>query len=162
MPRRVYIETTIPSFFFEVRSEPEMVVRREWTRRWWRDAGANYELVTSEAVIEELSRGDFPAREDCLRLIKGLPLVPIEPAVAEIVRIYIARQVMPRSPVGDALHLAVASYHRCDFLVTWNCRHLANASKFDHIRRVNTMLGILVPALVTPLELLGGDDEDGG
>jgi hypothetical protein len=67
---------------------------------------------------------------------------------------------MPRSPVGDALHLALASYHRCDFLVTWNCKHLANAGKFAHIRRVNGLLGLFVPLLVTPLELLEADDED--
>ncbi|MFQ5664709.1 MAG: type II toxin-antitoxin system VapC family toxin [Terriglobia bacterium] len=160
MTKRVYIETTIPSFYFESRSEPDMVARREWTRRWWGDVGVRYEVVTSEAVVEELSRGDFPAREDCLRLIEPLPLVPIEPAVAEIVRTYIARQVMPSSPVGDALHLALASHHRCDFLITWNCRHLANANKFDHIRRVNVMLGLFVPAIVTPLELLGDDNAE--
>ena len=68
---------------------------------------------------------------------------------------------MPDDPVGDALHLALASYYKCDFLLTWNCRHLANANKFDHIRRINTLLGLFVPALVTPLELLGEhDDED--
>ncbi len=61
-------------------------------------------------------------------------------------------------PAGDALHLALASYHKCDFLVTWNCRHLANANKFGHIRRVNSLLGLFVPALVTPLELMEGDD----
>ena len=164
MRKRVYIETTIPSFYFESRSEPEMIARREWTRRWWDQASASdrYEIVTSVAVVEELSRGDFPAREDCLRLIERLPLVPVEPAVTEIVRTYIARQVMPRDPAGDALHLALTSHHRCDFLVTWNCRHLANANKFDHIRRVNTMLGLFVPALVTPLELLGEDNEERG
>jgi predicted nucleic acid-binding protein len=161
MRKRIYIETTIPSFFFETRLEPEMIARREWTRQWWAQAAGQdaYELVTSIAVVEELTRGDFPDREDCLRLIEHLPLVPVEPAVAEIVRTYVARQVMPSDPVGDALHLALASYHRCDFLVTWNCRHLANANKFDHIRRVNTMLGLFVPALVTPLELLGDDNE---
>ena len=58
-----------------------------------------------------------------------------------------------------ALHLALASYYKCEFLVTWNCQHLANANKFGHIRRVNAMLGLFVPALVTPLELLGGRDE---
>lgn len=160
MAKRIYIETTIPIFYFETRSEADMVARREWTRRWWRNVGARYELVTSVAVLEELSRGDFPAREDCLRPIEPLALVPIEPAVAEIVETYVARKVMPSDPVGDALHLAVASYHRCDFLLTWNCRHLANANKFDHIRRVNTMLGLSVPALVTPLELLGDDDDE--
>jgi len=68
---------------------------------------------------------------------------------------------MPTDPAGDALHLALASYHKCDFLVTWNCRHLANANKFGHIRRVNTMLGLFVPTLVTPLGLLGGGDDAG-
>jgi predicted nucleic acid-binding protein len=161
MRKRVYVETTIPSFYFEARAEPSMVARREWTRAWWHTAEDKHELVTSEAVIEELSRGDFPAREDCLRLIADLPLIPVEPAVVEIVRTYMARRVMPRDPAGDALHLAMASHHRCDFLVTWNCSHLANANKFDHIRRVNGMLGVFVPALVTPLELLGEHDDQG-
>jgi predicted nucleic acid-binding protein len=161
MRKRVYIETTIPSFYFESRSEPSMVARREWTRAWWHAAEHKHDLVTSEAVIEELSRGDFPARDDCLRLIADLPLIPVEPAVVEIVRTYVVRGVMPRDPAGDALHLAMASHHRCDFLVTWNCSHLANANKFDHIRRVNGMLGVFVPALVTPLELLGEHDDEG-
>ena len=63
------------------------------------------------------------------------------------------------SVIGGDL-IVLASYNRCDFLVIWNCCHLANANKFDHIRRVNTMLGLFVPALVTPLELLGDDDEE--
>jgi hypothetical protein len=69
---------------------------------------------------------------------------------------------MPNDPVGDALHLALAFFHKCDFLLTWNCRHLANANKFGHIRRVNVMLGLYIPLLVTPLELLGGRDEAEG
>jgi len=135
--RRVYIETTIPSFYFEPRPEAEMVVRREWTREWWSAATSSgrLELVTSEAVLEELARGHFESREECLRLLEGLPLVELEPAVGEIVESYVSHKLMPRDPVGDALHLALASYHRCDFLVTWNCQHLANANKFDHIRR---------------------------
>jgi hypothetical protein len=66
---------------------------------------------------------------------------------------------MPADPAGDALHLAPASYHKCDFLVTSNCRHLANANQFAHLRPLNTLLGLFVPALVTPLELLGESDE---
>jgi len=84
------------------------------------------------------------------------------PAITEIVEAYIANHVMPNDPVGDALHLALASYHKCNFLLTWNCRHLANANKFDHIRRVNALLGLFVPSLVTPLELLGEEDEREG
>jgi hypothetical protein len=159
MRPRVYIETSIPSFYFESRTAPEMVARRDWTRQWWSDT-ENFELVTSAAVIAELSRGDFPGRDDCLNLISPIPVVTIEPAILDIVQTYIAHQVMPNDPVGDALHLALASYHKCDFLLTWNCRHLANANKFGHIRRMNTLLGLFVPSLVTPLELLGGEDEE--
>ena len=84
-----------------------------------------------------------------------LPLLSLNEDVTDIVTAYLARKIMPRDPGGDALHLAVAFFHRCDFLVTWNCQHLANANKFGHIRRVNDILGIGNPSLVTPLELLG-------
>lgn len=158
MSRTVYIETSIPSFFYEARAEPEMVARREWTRQWWAAATERYELVTSPAVIDELERGDYLSRDDCLKLIDRLEVLEITREVLDVVDTYIARHVMPADPAGDALHLAVASVHRCDFLVTWNCRHLANANKFGHIRRVNTLLGLYVPTMVTPLELL--EDED--
>jgi predicted nucleic acid-binding protein len=159
MTAKVYIETSIPSFYYEIRTEPDMVARKEWTRQWWNDVSENYLLVTSVAVLDELSRGNFPAKEDAIELISSLSLIPVEPVVAEIVQIYIQQQVMPNDPVGDALHLALASYHKCDFLLTWNCRHLANANKFGHIRRVNAMLGLYVPMLVTPLELMGEQND---
>lgn len=132
-----------------------MIARRDWTRRFWHDAEKEYSLVTSLAVIDELERGDFPNKQAVIDLVMPLPILPIDESIGEIVDSYIANLVMPADPRGDALHLAVASYHKCDFLLTWNCKHLANANKFGHIRRVNVMLGLFVPLLVTPLELLG-------
>jgi len=85
-----------------------------------------------------------------------VPLLEIDDPVTEIVEAYVHHKLMPQDPLGDALHLALASYYKCDFLLTWNCKHLANANKFDHIRRVNMLLGLYVPKLVTPIELLGG------
>lgn len=155
---RVYVETTIPSFYHEIRPEPEMVARREWTREWWDEQRSEYEVFTSDAVVDELERGDFPIKQEALRLIENLPQLEINPAIADIVSFYLNQKIMPADPAGDALHLALASYHKCDFLLTWNCRHLANANKFAHIRRVNGILGLFVPALVTPLELLGKDE----
>ena len=152
---RIYIETTIPSFFFEIRTQPEIVARRNWTRDWWALAKSRDELVTTPAVIAGLERGNFPTQSDALALIAGLPILEITEPVLEIAEAYISHRVMPANPSGDALHLALASFHRCDFLATWNCAHLANANKFGHIRRVNGILGIGVPSLVTPLELLG-------
>jgi predicted nucleic acid-binding protein len=158
MPK-VYVETSIPSFYHEVRTTPDIVARRDWTRQWWEEAAGKYELVTSPAVINELSAGIPERNAQRLDLIRDLPLLPIEPAITDIAATYIQQKVMPQDPAGDALHLAIASFHKCDFLVTWNCRHLANANKFGHIRRVNTLLGLFVPVLLTPLELLGANHE---
>lgn len=156
---RVYVETSIPSFYFTTREGAASQARRAWTRHWWTEAQGRYELVTSEAVLAELRAGSYPSREEALGLLDSLPLVEITPSIAEIVDAYVRHRLMPSDPAGDALHLALASFHRCDFLVTWNCLHLANANKFGHIRRVNGVLGLTVPVLTTPLELLGGNDE---
>ncbi|MBU7586323.1 MAG: type II toxin-antitoxin system VapC family toxin [Nostoc sp. TH1S01] len=160
MKPKVYIETSIPSFYYEVRTEPDMVARRQWTREWWNNAKENYELVTSIAVLDELNRGNFPSKREAIELISNLLFVPIESAITQIVEVYIQQHLMPSDPLGDALHLALASYHKCDFLLTWNCRHLANANKFGHIRRLNVMLGLYVPTLVTPLELIGSQNDE--
>ncbi|MBS0262673.1 MAG: type II toxin-antitoxin system VapC family toxin [Planctomycetes bacterium] len=159
MKRRAYVETTIPSFYCEVRTSPDVIARRDWTRQWWDGARSSLEVVTSAAVLDELKSGIPERSAERLALLKDVHLLPIDLAVAEIAAAYILHKVMPADPTGDALHLAVASYHKCDFLVTWNCRHIANANKFGHIRRINTMLGLFVPALVTPLELLETSDE---
>jgi predicted nucleic acid-binding protein len=151
----VYVETTIPSFFHTTRSGAEAQARRAWTRRWWAGAYERYTLATSEAVLLELRNGKYPSREAAVALIQELPLLEVTSAVAEIVEAYVQHRLMPADPSFDALHLALASYHKCEFLVTWNCQHLANANKFGHIRRVNNLLGLYVPVLATPLELLG-------
>jgi len=160
MQPRVYLETTIPSFYYEVRTEPEMVARRNWTRTWWDHRRHAYQLVTSVAVLDELQDGTFPNQDQAVALLTAVPFVPVEPTIIEIVETYIQRMVMPRDPTGDALHLALASYHKCDFLLTWNIRNLANAHKFAPIRHVNTLLGLFTPTLVTPLELLGEELPD--
>ena len=156
---RIYVETTIPSFYHEVRSAPEMVARRKWTREWFDAASKTEELVTSAAVLIELERGLFPGRTDAIDMIADLIPLAITDEVEKIVEAYISSLLMPSDPSGDALHLALASFYECDFLVTWNCKHLANANKFDNIARINGILGLKIPKIVTPLELLGNDDE---
>jgi predicted nucleic acid-binding protein len=151
--KSVYIETSIPSFFYETRQEPEMIARRTWTREWWGRHKARYELVTSEGVVAELQEGKYPTQADAVKLVAGIPRLDIPDEIADIIDTYIINHLMPRERLGDALHLALASYHKCDFLLTWNCRHIANANKFEHIRIINTRLGLFVPALVTPIEL---------
>src|SRR5207237_6297195 len=98
MKPSVYIETTIPSFYHEVRTEPEMIARRDWTREWWDNHRARYDVFTSEAVIEELEIGTFPGKDNALALVAPIPLLALSDAIA----VYIAHYVMPADPAGDA------------------------------------------------------------
>ena len=148
---RVYIETTIPSAYFDARRDPAMVARREATRRWWATAGERYELVTSKAVDEELEAGPWSRKLAWLELIADLPRLEFPPKVAEITSTYTRNRLMPR---GDAVHLALASFHRCNYLVTWNFKHLAKPKKRGHIQRTNGDLGVFVPNILSPRELL--------
>ena len=159
MSTLIYVETSIPSFYFDTRRDVEMQARRKWTRLWWGLPKAEFDLVTGFPVLAELDQAPSPKREQALNLIRGLEVLPPDPEIDEIVAVYLAHKLMPVEALGDAHHLALASYHHCDMLVTWNCKHIANANKLPHIRRVNALLGWETPALVTPLELLEKDDE---
>jgi len=156
MSQTLYIETTIPSSYYDERREPEMVARRHWTRQWWDGRRDQYSLFTSAAVKDELRKGRHASMETKLALIGDLPLLETTPEVLEIAEVYIRHLVMPSDPAGDALHLALATYHRIEVLLTWNCAHLANENKMTHIRRTNALMGLWTPSIVTPLNLLGG------
>ena len=151
----VYLETTFFSFYHDERTAPAIVAMRDWTRQFWYERRNDYDLVTSEAVLGELRKGGAHHKDAALKMALTIPLLPAATEIAGIVQTYVKHKVMPRDPAGDALHLALASFHACDYLVTWNCRHLANANKFCHIRDINRLLGLKSPELVTPQELLG-------
>ena len=99
MKPSVYIETTIPSFYHEVRTEPEMIARRDWTREWWDHHRARYDVFTSEAVIEELEIGTFPGKDHALALIAPVSLLGVNDAIADAVAVYIAHYVMPADTI---------------------------------------------------------------
>ena len=154
----IYIETTVPSFYHTLRTDAESRVRQQWTRQWWDEYADIFTLVSSVAVIEELSGGTGEKIQDRLDLLKDVELLAITDDIEQIARTYIEKLVMPRAPSGDALHLAIASFYNVDSLLTWNCRHLANANKIHLIRQINQDLGLPMPELTTPLNYLGGDD----
>lgn len=150
----VYIETTVPNFYHNLRPDPAIVERRARTREWWASAADRYELLTSEVVVDELSAGTSRLVPLRLELLSDLPEIAVTPQVEATVETYVRHKLMPAHPRGDAYHLALASCFGCDFIVTWNCRHLANPNKFAHVRRINQRLGLGVPEIVTPLNLL--------
>jgi hypothetical protein len=152
--KSVYIETTIPSFYYDVRIEAEMVSKQTSTRLWWEQVRPQFKVLTSLAVYDELSNGDFPFKKDALSLLETIEICHITKNIIEIMQTYIAHKAMPGNPIGDALHVAIASFYKCDFLLTWNCKHIANPNKFDHIIKTNSLMGLTTPNLITPLDFV--------
>lgn len=97
----------------------------------------------------------FEEREELRyqNLIKDIPTLSIPDEIRDIVEVYLKNYVMPRKDIGDAFHLAIASYYKIDYLLTWNCDHLANINKEEHIKIVNERIGISTPRITTPLQL---------
>jgi predicted nucleic acid-binding protein len=156
----VYIETSIPGFYYTLRSDAESIARMHWTRQWWKEYSKKCKLTTSVAVIDELHKGISKKTEKRIALLDDMDILPITDEVIEIAQIYIDKFVMPKDPQGDALHLAIASFYKVDSLLTWNCKHLANANKFNHIRRVNFGIDLPTPILATPLNYLSSEEEE--
>ena len=155
MNRLIYVETSIPSFYFETRPGAQMQARREWTREWWNLARWQDALFTSAVVITELRETPDPVKlQEMINLLAPLPRLPYTDEIDTIVEVYLAHKLMPVDSGGDAHPLALASFHRCDRLVTWNCKHLANPNKTEQIRLVNGSLGLHTPQLLTPFEIL--------
>ena len=155
MNQLIYVETSIPSFYFETRPGAKVQAQREWTREWWETARWQDAVFTSSVVITELeATPDDQKRADMIGLLDPLPHLPYTDEIDAIVAVYFSNKVMPLESGGDAHHLALASFHRCDILATWNCKHIANPNKIAHIRLINTSLGLATPQLLTPFELL--------
>jgi len=122
------------------------------TRQWWRSRRA-FELFISELVIEEASAGDEDAARRRLRTLKGLARLPVSDEAKALARTLVARAALPARAEVDALHVAIAALNGMEFLLTWNCRHLANAILRGRIEEVCRMNGIEPPVICTPLEL---------
>ena len=152
----VYIETTVPSYYCDDR--PGLAGDIARTQAWWDREREGYECFISPVVLDELVAGTYPTQEACMVLVESLPLLALEDDVLEIAEAYRARRLTPKDPAADAIHLAIASYFRMDYLLTWNCRHLANANKARHLEVLNVQMGLAVPRLVTPHILLPSEE----
>ena len=158
MKDSVYLDTTIPSYLFDKRENIKAHI--EVTKKWWNQESKNFDVWISEETLDEIAEGNYPRKDEILRFISSVPILSPEKQIIDIAQIYLDNYVMPRVLKGDALHLAYASFYKIDFLLTWNCNHLANANKKQHIRIVNTRLNLATPEIVTPLELFLETNDD--
>jgi len=151
MKPSVYLDTTIPSYLFDDREA--LKYPSDITRKWWAEERENHEVFLSAETLAELGVGNYPRKEEILALASGLKILPLASDIREIADEYIRHKLMPTELRGNAMHLAYASYYKMDFLLTWNCEHLANANKRRHIRVINSRLDLYTPDIITPLEL---------
>jgi len=142
MKRTVYLDSTIPSYLYDQREGIKTFV--DITKKWWKEESGHFLIWISEETLNKAK---------IIKFTSNLKVLEPDEIIIEITRVYLKHYLMPQTQTGDAVHLAYASFYKMDFLLTWNCSHLANANKKDHIRRINAMMNLPTPEIITPLEL---------
>jgi len=157
MKPRVYIETTIPSYLTARPSNEHIrVAKQELTRQWWDTTREHFDLVIAQVVIDECSDGDAESARARLDAIDGFPLIETTEDVGRLTSLLIAGVPFPPKAEVDALHIAHAAVHSVDYLLTWNCTHLANAFLRKRVEAICAAEGYNAPIICTPDELLFG------
>jgi predicted nucleic acid-binding protein len=142
----LYLETSVVGAYLD-NGDP---FRRDITIRWWEHELSEYRVFSSLLVERELERIAEPHRSGYLNLIKPLKKLDIAEEVAILAEGYVERGIFHRKYIADAVHVALASFHKIDYLVTWNFGHIANVRKQARLRLFNTTAGFFSPVIVTP------------
>jgi predicted nucleic acid-binding protein len=152
----VYLETT---FFGYLVSRPSrdllVAAHQQATQDWWIERRERFDCYVSQVVIDESSAGDAEVAKRRLDIVSQLAVLEVTNEVESLARVILADGVVPEQAVRDAAHVAVAVVHGIDYLLTWNCRHLANAQILRKLSAVCTREGYEAPLICTPEELMG-------
>jgi hypothetical protein len=150
----VYLETTIPSYLAG-RPSRDLVIaaHQQITHDWWGRARASFDLYISEAVLEEIRAGDPAVAAKRLEVVSGLPVLELRQDVRYLVSLYSDRLNFPPQAQADVLHIAFAVSYGLDYLVTWNCKHIANGYFIRRLLKVNQEIRRPTPVILTPEEL---------
>jgi len=155
MKPKVYIETSVVSYVTG-RPTRDMVIaaHQELTRQWWETRAPAFDLFVSELVREEAARGDVEASNKRMNSIETLPILEVGDAAVALAEQLVAAGPIPQESAADALHIAIAAVNGADYLLTWNCTHLANAAHRHRIEAVVEDAGYACPVICTPEELM--------
>jgi predicted nucleic acid-binding protein len=151
----VYVETSVISYL-TARPSRDLVVaaHQDVTRRWWEHAQRRFQLVISRTVEDELTLGDPIAASLRLEAAKKVPLLPVSGDVVSKVNDLRANLRLPEKALADVYHIAYCVVYEVDFLVTWNCTHIANPSVLRDLRDLSHAKSFFLPTIVTPLSLM--------
>jgi predicted nucleic acid-binding protein len=156
---KLYLETTIPSYLVGRFSRDLLVAaHQQITRDWWELRRTEFDLYVSEMVLYEVRAGEARLARKRLEVLAGLPVLASNPETLILAENLMTKGPMPAKAAGDAVHIATATVYGCDYLLTWNCKHIANAELQRAIRRVIEEYGYEAPNLCTPEELMGEVD----
>ncbi len=125
------------------------------TQTWWNIFLEQFSLYISEVVLEEIGRGDAEIATKRREIIRDLPLLEINDAVEELAQQFLIQSNLPPKASDDALHIALATVYELNYLLTWNCRHIANAQIQKKLSRISSQSGYELPTICTPYELMG-------
>ena len=157
MSETVYIETSILGYL-TARPSRDLVVAAniEITREWWDTRRSVFELYTSQAVLKEVAKGDAEMASRRLEILRDFPLLDLNQSVLDLAEQFLSRSNLPAKADVDAVHIAAATIHGMDYLLTWNCKHIANAQIQGKLAEISLDFGYELPILCTPYELLEG------
>lgn len=158
MKRKIYIETSVISYLTARPSKTIIgAAHQQITLAWW-ETRSQYDLVVSESVLRECGAGDPDAAKKRLTVLNDVPLILLTEQALDIANSLIAKGIVPAKAAEDALHIAIATVNGVDYLLTWNCRHIANPEIQRGIAAHLEDIGLSLPFICTPEELLGEEN----
>jgi hypothetical protein len=159
MRAKVYVETTIVSYLTARPSRDLLTAaHQQVTQDWWAHRRPKFDLYVSQFVVTEVSAGDPEAARQRLALLDGIPLLSPNETALRLAEDLVRNGPIPKKAAADAAHIALATVHGMDFLLTWNCTHIANAEMRVAMEAACQGRGLLLPILCTPEELMGEEE----
>jgi len=157
----VYIETSIVSHATAwPSSNPATAVLQDQAKRWMSEQRSKFNVVTSRLVLDEAAKGDPDAAKRRLAMLADIPVLDPNPDVETVVEQLVSRSLIPETARLDASHVATAALAGVQFLLTQNCRHIANATMLPRVYRLLDELGLSGLLIYTPAEFLGGAEDN--
>ena len=156
--KKVYVETSVVSYLTAKPSHDLIKNARQLaTQDWWQTASDDLDLFISPLVEREASKGDAEAASKRMSALDGVPRIPVTEEMLSLAEKLLEATAVPRTSFDDAVHIAIAAVSGMDFLVSWNCKHIANPATKPLIRKALERLGFEYPEICTPLDMKGED-----
>ena len=157
MSKSVYLETSFISYLTGPFSRDLVVAaNQQITQDWWAKRKKDFKLFISEFVFQEARKGDSEASKKRVLILESLPILETNEAAITLAEKFIRSKIIPKKATQDSLHIAIATIHEMNYLLTWNCTHIANAEIQKGIAKITQSEGYEMPIICTPSELMGG------